>query len=218
MLPRHIIWDWNGTLLSDVEAGLNAVNAMLLKRRLPRLTLERYRETFGFPVRHFYETSGFRLAEENWDAMAEEYHALFLADPTLRLHPSARKVLGYFAGRGIPQSILSVMERTRLAKMLGDYGLGPFFAQVCGGGDLYGVSKTSLGARLVERLGLPSASLLLIGDTLHDAEVAAALSIPCLLVAGGHQSAARLRASGQTVLADLSEVPAWFSGMGENRD
>ena len=50
---RHIIWDWNGTLLDDVDAALNAINRMLQARGLPTLGLTRYRDIFGFPVRDF---------------------------------------------------------------------------------------------------------------------------------------------------------------------
>ena len=35
---RHVIWDWNGTLLDDTQAGVNAVNGMLRARRGARLT------------------------------------------------------------------------------------------------------------------------------------------------------------------------------------
>lgn len=208
---KQIIWDWNGTLLDDVAAGVNAINAMLAKRRLPLLTLVRYRELFGFPVRHFYEAAGFALDREDWDAMAREYHTLFLSDPTLRLHEGAREALAYFSARGIGQSILSVMEQTRLDRMLAEYGLTAFFQSVCGANNLYGISKIELGAQLLKTLGFPPEQLLMIGDTLHDAEVAKALGLPCVLIANGHQSHARLAASGCPVLRSLSALPAWFA-------
>ena len=46
-----IIWDWNGTLLDDVDAAVGALNRMLAKHRLPPVTRTFYRANFGFPVR-----------------------------------------------------------------------------------------------------------------------------------------------------------------------
>ena len=48
---RHVIWDWNGTLVDDVAATLAAVNRMLSARGMPALDIVRYREVFDFPVR-----------------------------------------------------------------------------------------------------------------------------------------------------------------------
>ena len=207
---QHIIWDWNGTLLDDTQAGVNAVNAMLRARRLPPLDLATYREVFGFPVKSFYRAVGFRLEEENWDAMAREFHDRFLADTTLRLHTHAAHTLTAIQQAGIGQSVLSASEQTILESMLADYDVTRYFNNVCGVDNLYGHSKLELGRLLLRRLNLPQDTVLMIGDSLHDHEVAAALGIPCLLIAQGHQSHARLANSGTPVLHSLAEVTAWM--------
>ena len=208
---QHIIWDWNGTLLDDTQAGVNAVNAMLAARGLPAIDVTRYRELFGFPVRNFYSAVGFRLESEDWDAMAREFHDRFLADATLRLHAGATAALGYFQQAGIGQSVLSASEQSILDAMLADFGVRPFFSSVCGVDNLYGHSKLELGRALLRRLDLPPETVLMIGDSLHDHEVADALGARCLLIAQGHQSYARLARSGAPVLPSLAELPAWLS-------
>ena len=50
----HIVWDWNGTLLDDVDAGIGALNRMLADRGLPAITRDFYRARFRFPVRPLY--------------------------------------------------------------------------------------------------------------------------------------------------------------------
>ena len=76
--------------------------------------------------------------------------------------------------------------------------------------NLYGQSKRELGRTLLRRLALDPAALLLIGDSLHDHEVAQDLGVRCLLIAQGHQSHARLARSGAPVLDSLADVPAWL--------
>ena len=80
---------------------------------------------------------------------------------------------------------------------------------VCFGVDnLDGATKLSRGYDLTAHLkatGLlaPNQSVFFIGDTLHDAEVGAALGATPILVEGGHQNGDRLRASGHTVVPSL---------------
>lgn len=37
---QTIVWDWNGTLLDDVELCRHTINRLLVKRGLKRLDLE----------------------------------------------------------------------------------------------------------------------------------------------------------------------------------
>ena len=207
---QHIIWDWNGTLLDDTQAGVNAVNAMLTARALPTIDVPRYREIFGFPVINFYRTIGFPIKRENWDAVAREFHDRFLADPTIRLHAHARRALDLFREAGTGQSILSASEQSILDAMLDEYGIADYFDCAWGVDNLYGQSKLQLGRSLIERLALDPAALLMIGDSLHDHEVARDLGASCLLIAGGHQSRTRLVRSGAPVLDSLAEIPLWI--------
>jgi phosphoglycolate phosphatase len=210
MRLQHIIWDWNGTLLDDTQAGVNAINAMLAARALPQIDVPYYREVFGFPVIRFYSTIGFRIEQENWDAVAREFHDLFLADATLRLHGAAANVLMCIREAGVGQSVLSASEQGILDAMIAEYGIAHYFDAICGVDNLYGHSKLDCGRALLQRLDLPPAAVLLIGDSLHDHEVAEALGVRCLLIAQGHQSYARLARSGAPVLDSLADLPPWL--------
>lgn len=48
--------------------------------------------------------------------------------------------------------------------------------------------------------------VLLIGDTLHDAEAAEAMHVDCVLVAHSHQSKQRLKQSGAPVVDSLRDL------------
>jgi len=74
---QHVIWDWNGTLLDDLNACVETINRMLSKRSLPILNAARYQEVFGFPVKNCYHTLGFDLEHEDWDDVSLEFHAIY---------------------------------------------------------------------------------------------------------------------------------------------
>ena len=51
----HILWDFNGTILDDVSVGINAINVLLKRRKMPIIfSQEEYRAKFCFPVIDYY--------------------------------------------------------------------------------------------------------------------------------------------------------------------
>ena len=55
MCPELILWDWNGTLLDDVDLCVDALNRLLAGFGYPqRYDHERYRAIFGFPIEEYY--------------------------------------------------------------------------------------------------------------------------------------------------------------------
>ena len=59
MCPELILWDWNGTLLDDVDLCVDALNRLLAGFGYPqRYDHERYRAIFGFPIEEYYVARG----------------------------------------------------------------------------------------------------------------------------------------------------------------
>ena len=191
---HHIIWDWNGTLLDDITACLATINRMLGKRGLPLLTLEKYRDIFGFPVRDCYIKLGFDLDVEDWDAVSQEFHGIYKIEASnVGLREGIIAVLDDLAGRGKAMSVLSASEVSILKDMLASRGIEKYFKNICGHSDLYGSSKVALGRKFLQDTGMAADHVLFIGDTDHDYEVARELNCRCMLLAGGHQAVERLR-------------------------
>jgi len=79
MIKSHtIIWDWNGTLLDDMDICISSMNRMLSKRELPELNIDKYRDVFTFPVIDYYKAIGFDFRKEPWDVAAHEFIWLYL--------------------------------------------------------------------------------------------------------------------------------------------
>lgn len=192
---RHIIWDWNGTLLDDVDACVGTINRMLLARHLPLIDITIYRRTFDFPVKSYYERLGFDLASEDWDALAVEFHDCYgeLAANT-SLRDGIADVLNALRDADVPMSVLSACESTILHRMLTERGMNDYFQHICGVNNLHATSKLENGRDLLRVLDIPPTDIILIGDTNYDHDVATAIGSRCLLLAGGHQHESRLRA------------------------
>jgi phosphoglycolate phosphatase len=202
-----IIWDWNGTLLDDTRMAVQTMNQMLQRRGLPALSVEHYKSVFTFPVKDYYQKVGFDFQTEPFEVPAMEFIDLYnrqLKDCTL--HFDTLKVLSYFRSVGVKQYILSAMEQEVLNDCLKHYQIDDFFEHVSGLDNVYAASKMLNGHRLIAELKLNPSDLVLIGDTVHDFEVAKELGCRCILIADGHQSKAVLQATGVLVIDSIQQL------------
>jgi phosphoglycolate phosphatase-like HAD superfamily hydrolase len=197
---KYILWDWNGTLLDDTSAALATLNAMLRRRGVGEIGLEFYRDNFAFPVRPFYEAIGMVLDNEDWDELAQEYHDLYAQQPK-RLNPDAVSALKAVSAAGVRQSIISALRQDLLEEAVRSYGVEGYFEHIYGVDNLDGESKLSRAEDLVKMLG--DKDFVVIGDALHDKEVADRLGCGCVLCSQGSHSHSRLSACaavGRTLL------------------
>ena len=70
---KHIIWDWNGILLDDGWLFVDVMNTILKHRGMNTITLEKYREIFGFPLKDYYIKLGFNLEKESSEESGMEF-------------------------------------------------------------------------------------------------------------------------------------------------
>lgn len=196
-----IIWDWNGTLLDDLELSIKAVNVLLNERDLPLLTLDRYRDIFGFPVINYYEKAGFDFSKEPFEIPARQYVKLYASgESDLKLFPDVVDTLSFFKDNNYHQIVLSAMKEDNLRKMISNAGISHFFDGIFGIKDNYAREKVSIGKQVVENLNLNPEKCLMIGDTLHDAEVAEQCGFDCILFSGGHVAKQRLETTGFKII------------------
>jgi phosphoglycolate phosphatase len=206
---RHIIWDWNGTLLDDVKLLRNIVNGLLAQYNMKILTEEERQELFGFPIIEYYKRMGFDFTKVSYKQICigftREYYQKV---GECRLRDGAREVLGAISKKGLSQSILSVSEQKPLEKTVEEFRIRHFFTDIVGLEDHSGGTKLETGRKFIARRGMNPGEVLLIGDTVHDHEVACDLGVDCLLVESGCQSRRKLSGCGCQILNSLREIPS----------
>ena len=203
----HLVWDWNGTLLNDSRLCVGIMNDLLQKRHKPGITLQKYREIFMFPVRDYYQEAGFNFAIEPFESLAEEYIREYdNRSQECNLQPKAVDVLNVCAEKNLSQYLLSASQQGPLEINVNHYGLNRYFHRIVGLPDYYAKGKVDTGRKLVSELDASAENIVLIGDTIHDYEVAQAIGIDCILFSGGHQSKERLEECGTTVVEDLYDL------------
>ena len=202
---KHIIWDWNGTLLNDLWLCLESVNAALARRGLVRLTEKQYQDEFDFPVIDFYRKIGFDFDKESFADLAHEYHAVY--EPRWSecdLQEGAVDALEYLRAEGTGQSILSAAHQSMLDVCMEYFELGAFFMGVLGARCNQAYGKVDEGRGWMKKLDCGPHEVLLVGDTTHDAEVAQAIGADCVLIESGHHRRDKLETCGVPVYDSLA--------------
>jgi len=205
---KHILWDWNGTLFDDVVLCADIMNNILRRRNMEKISLEDYKAIFDFPVRNYYEAVGFsnlddKLFHELSVEFIEEYEARKL---DFGLNKNALEILQKINSAEIEQSVLSAYSQQTLEEIVEHFGISKYFVRLAGLDNIYAASKIENGKLLIKKLGLNSGEALMIGDTLHDKEVADEIGADSVLLSTGHQSKERLIKAGVPVIDDLQEL------------
>ncbi|MBY5163232.1 HAD family hydrolase [Salsipaludibacter albus] len=205
----HVIWDWNGTLLDDGHAVLDALNRLLRELGRAPTDLATYRSLYRRPVRRFYELLlDEPIDDQRWDRIDRGFHEAYAVEVgRVRLHGQARVALGRVAEAGRSQSLLSMAPHDHLVTMVARHDLDHHFDRVdgvrgVGGGHKEHVLRDHLAALGVERTD----RVVLIGDALDDAAAAAAVGAHAVLYDGGSHPVEDLRAVGVPVAGSLLEA------------
>lgn len=209
---KHIIWDWNGTLLDDSWLCFEITNFMLSKRGMPPMSQQMYETIMRFPIIEYYRDLGFDFVTESYEVLAKEFIDIYESRRSeCKLQNGANEILNIIHNSGLTQSVLSAYKQKTLTEVVENFGLSYFFDDVIGLADIYAVSKIENGIEYISRLPFNKEEILFIGDTTHDSETAQAMGVDCVLVESGHNSRARLKACGSPVFSSLGEFASSYS-------
>ena len=201
-----VMWDWNGTLIADVPHVVRVNNLVLKAHGYHVGTEEEYRGMFRFPVRDYYLDYG--VSEEDFPVIAREWNERYVAGfAEVPLAPHVPETVKRFQAAGFRQVILSASQIDQLREQVARFPeLDGVFDEVLGISDVYASSKVQMAKDYLARSGIDPTDAVFIGDTSHDAEVAEAMGVRCLLISGGHQNDDVLRKTGATVLPSLTDA------------
>ncbi|MCB0349003.1 MAG: HAD family hydrolase [Bdellovibrionales bacterium] len=198
----HVIWDFNGTLLNDVEHTVTTVNSLLAEHELPRITSDDYKKIFDFPVVDYYIKLGFDFKKESFESLCDKFTTRFMGGfkEASGLMPDIELTLSLLKKQVGKQSILSAAEQTSLLHIVDHHNISQHFDYIYGIDTHYADSKIARGKELLKIANHPLNKTVIIGDTIHDLEVGEELGIDVILVAHGHQCSTRLKKHHDTVI------------------
>jgi phosphoglycolate phosphatase len=73
MQITHVVWDWNGTLLDDLDLSIETINSILEENKLKKINKEEYRKKFCFPIITYYDNVGLDISGNNFNELSKKY-------------------------------------------------------------------------------------------------------------------------------------------------
>jgi phosphoglycolate phosphatase-like HAD superfamily hydrolase len=204
----HFVWDWNGTLLDDLEIVIEAANVGLSEYGVEPLDEDRYRDHFTRPVRAFYDSLfGRPVTDEEWQRLNDVFHLEYMARAdAAELTADAIDALDAAGNGPGGQSLLSMSPQEWLEGIVARKGVIERFSLVTGlSGETGGLKASHMGEHLTA-LGLDPHRTIVIGDTPDDAEAALHVGARVVLYDGGSHHLPVLQQTDAPVAHSLVEA------------
>jgi phosphoglycolate phosphatase-like HAD superfamily hydrolase len=203
---KHLVWDWNGTLLDDLKLVVDATNACLASVGGPVITAEEHRRDFRRPILDYYAHVLERPIDQvEFQLLDDAFHDAYRARMAeVRLVPDALEAMSRWPGT---QSLLSMFFHDELLVEVERHGLTARLVRVDGlPGTVGGHRKAEYLERHLTALNKKPADVVLIGDSVDDGDAARTVGATAVLYAGGFTDPALLKATGLPVANSLVEA------------
>lgn len=206
-MKKTIIFDFNGTLLDDVDLCLKILNMLCESHHLPKVSMEKYKEVFTFPVSNYYEQLGFKVDDESLKNLSQEFHSYYnkMSYKECHLYKNVTFVLEKLS-KNYTLVCLSASLKSTLLKQLEFYNIQKYFTYIIGLDDTYAKSKIQVALDFIKNTQIDVFQTILVGDSLHDEEVAKAINVQPILISTGHTSKNRLMSAKCKIIDDLIEL------------
>ena len=205
---KNLFFDFNGTLLDDCDISLKILNILTKQYGLKEVSEEEYLDIFTFPVSIYYEYLGFKA--ENQIEIGAAFHKYYdeLSPTEAKVFDSAYYILNKYQELNL--ICLSASNIDTLTRQLKYYDIYKYFDVVLGLNDKLARSKMKIALDYINNSKLDKKECVLIGDSIHDYEVATEMGIDCILVSTGHTSKKRLETCPCPIIDDLKELDKYL--------
>jgi phosphoglycolate phosphatase len=201
------IFDWNGTILDDLQITIDASNVELAVLGIPPVGTDKYVEMIEIPLINYYKKLGISetVFKKHTIALAKAYHEYYepLAAKA-RTRRGTRACLKYLQAKNIQLIILSNHTVEGIYLQLNRLKMTHYFDAVLANDEIHGSHLLGKEARLKEYLDSQNYSpdeVVIIGDTIEEIGIGKKFGLKTIAISGGINSVSRLQRGRPDVLA-----------------
>jgi phosphoglycolate phosphatase len=211
-----VVFDWDGTLMDSAAAIVASVQAACadLGLPVPGEAAARYIIGLGLgeAMRHLVPS----LDPGRYGELVDRYRHHYLArDGEVTLFPGAGELVQQLHRRGALLAVATGKSRRGLDRALAATGMGAFFHASRCADETRSKPDPAMLLEIVDQLNAHSARTLMIGDTVHDLEMARGAEVAAVAVTyGAHPREALEAARPRACLASIGELAAWLETHG----
>jgi phosphoglycolate phosphatase len=207
-LPKAVLFDFDGTLADSYPAITASVNHVRELHSLPPIGVAEVRKHVGHGAIYLMEQAVGGPDPEADLARYRAHHPTVM-DRLTTLLPGAAEALAVLRGWGIRLGVCSNKPRMFTEQLLGHLGVANVFEVVVGPEDVKRLKPDpDMLVLALSRLGLGTAEVLYVGDTLVDIQTAHAAGVRVFVLPTGSDDLETLWSGGaDRVLNHLAELP-----------
>jgi phosphoglycolate phosphatase len=183
-----VIFDFDYTLADSSQGAIECINFALSEMGLAHVSAEATCRTIGLSLHETFLT----LGEHHEPQRCDEFHRLFVqrAEEVMSnltvLYESVPPMVETLREGGLKLAIVSTKYRRRISEVLRREALLHGFEVVIGGEDVEQHKPHPQGLfEAIEKLGCSPASMVYVGDSVVDAELAKRAGVPLIIVLSG---------------------------------
>ena len=185
---RAVIFDFDYTLADSSQGAIECINFALQEMKLAKVSAEAACRTIGLSLHETF----IALGEHHERERCDEFYGLFVqrAEEVMAkltvLYESVPATVEVLNQRGLKLGIVSTKYRRRIHEVLERETLLHGFDVVIGGEDVRKHKPLPEGLfEALKRLDCPPSSIVYVGDSVVDAELAKRTGVPFILVRSG---------------------------------
>jgi phosphoglycolate phosphatase len=185
---QAVVFDFDYTLADSSQGAIECINFALAEMGLGQVSAEAACQTIGLSLHETFLT----LGEHHEPHRCDEFHRLFVqrAEEVMSkltvLYESVPPMVEALREGGLRLGIVSTKYRRRISEVLRREALLHGFEVVIGGEDVAQHKPHPQGLfEAIEKLGCSPASVVYVGDSIVDAELAKRAGVPLIIVLSG---------------------------------
>ncbi|HYS74631.1 MAG TPA: HAD-IA family hydrolase [Burkholderiales bacterium] len=208
-----LVFDWDGTLIDSAPTIVACIQAACRDLGLPVPEDARASHVIGLGLHDALSYAVPGLPSDEHGRMVERYRKHFLArDPEIPLFPGTRAMLAGLRDRGHVLAIATGKSRAGLTRALDNTGLRPLFAASRCADECASKPAPDMLCELIEELGTNAVNTLMIGDTVHDLQMAAHAGVGAVAVShGAHPRDALVTLAPIACVENIDELTRWLA-------
>ncbi len=208
-----LVFDWDGTLIDSAPTIVACIQSACRDLGLAVPDQARASHVIGLGLKDALSYAIPGLPAGDYGKVVESYRKHFLArDPEIPLFAGARAMLADLRDRGHVLAIATGKSRAGLTRALDNTGLGPLFAASRCADQCASKPAPDMLCELMEELGTNAVNTLMIGDTVHDLQMAARAGVRAVAVShGAHPRRELVALAPLACLENIEELTRWLA-------
>lgn len=212
---KLLVFDWDGTLADSAQAIVAAMQSAIREMSLEPRSDQEIRNIIGLGLLEAVHMLFPDLNTSDLEKLANTYRNCYVLSNKgkTRLFPQTRETLEQLKNKDYQMAIATGKSRKGLDNSLKDTGIGDFFHFTRCADETFSKPHPQMLLDIMDNLVIAPESVLMIGDSEYDLQMATGAGVKSIAVCYGTQSKERLLEYNPEVCLDrISDLVQWLSG------